>query len=168
VLSELWGDAARRLQDDVAAQPSRQGRLRVLAAGVADRLPQSGDGDLLVRRAAQELMSGVSLTDTGRFVGVGERHLRRRFERAIGYGPATLVRIQRFQQFLGLADRHPGAAITRLAAEAGYADQAHLSRECRRLSELSPADLLAERPIAAGDKSVSFNTEPTEPATLAS
>ena len=84
-----------------------------------------------MRRAAVALLrDGASLPEAGRVVGLGERQLRRRFERAVGYGPATLVRIQRFQHFLALAERQPGAALSRLAAEAGYADQAHLTREC--------------------------------------
>jgi methylphosphotriester-DNA--protein-cysteine methyltransferase len=98
---------------------------------------------------------------------LGERQLRRRFERAVGYGPATLVRIHRFQGFLALAERQPGAKLGRLAAEAGYADQAHLSRECRRLSGLSPAGLLAAGATAAGEKSDPFKPRGAAFATLA-
>lgn len=99
--------------------------------------------------------------------GSGERQLRRRFENAVGYGPATLVRVQRFQCFLALADSEPGTLLVRLAAEAGYADQAHLTRECRRLSGLSPAALLAGGPTPAGDKSVSFKPQREGSTTLA-
>jgi AraC-like DNA-binding protein len=49
--------------------------------------------------------------------------------------------------------RQPGAALSRLAAEAGYADQAHLTRECGRLSGLSPAALLATGASPAGERS---------------
>jgi AraC-like DNA-binding protein len=96
---------------------------------------------------------GAALPEAGRAVGLGERQLRRRFERAVGYGPATLVRIQRFQHFLALAERQPGAPLSRLAAEAGYADQAHLTRECGRLSGLSPGALLAAGAAPAGERS---------------
>jgi hypothetical protein len=52
----------------------------------------------------------------------------------------------RFQGFLALAHGRQGrpAELARLAAEAGYADQSHLTRECVRLSALSPAALLRE------------------------
>ena len=63
------------------------------------------------------------------------------------------MRIQRFQHFLALAEQQPGAALSRLAAEAGYADQAHLTRECGRLSGLAPAALLAAGAAPAGEKS---------------
>ena len=91
------------------------------------------------------------LRDFVHAVGLGERQLRRRFERAVGYGPATLVRVQRFQHFLALAEQQPGAALSRLAAEAGYADQAHLTRECGRLTGLTPAALLTAGVWPAGE-----------------
>ena len=58
--------------------------------------------------------------------------------------PRTLARVLRFQRFLGAA-RSPnpgGRDLARLAAETGYADQAHLTRDSRRLTGLPPAALL--------------------------
>jgi AraC-like DNA-binding protein len=74
-------------------------------------------------------------------LGLSERTLRRRFEEAFGYGPKTLDRILRFQRFLnsGLGPE-PGTAAQRAAA-AGYADQSHLVRECRRLALCTPGQL---------------------------
>jgi transcriptional regulator GlxA family with amidase domain len=94
-------------------------------------------------------------------VGLGERQLRRRVERAVGYGPATLVRVLRFQRFLGLAEADGGqSTLARLASDAGYADQAHLARECRRLSGLPPSELLASGAGAAGERSDWFKAAP--------
>jgi AraC-like DNA-binding protein len=167
-LEELWGRPGRRLEARVAAAPTTDAALAVLLRGVADRLPPPGGGDPLVRAAVVALLrDGASTREAARAVALGERQLRRRFERAIGYGPATLVRIQRFQRFLALAERQPGAPLSRLAADAGYADQAHLSRECRRLSGLSPAGLLAEGATPAGEKSDPFKPRGDAFATLA-
>lgn len=167
-LSELWGRPGRRLEARVAAAPSTQAALAILLRGVAERLPPRSGGDPLVRQAALALVrGGASVHDAGRLVGLGERQLRRRFEHAVGYGPATLVRIQRFQRFLALAQREPETPLGRIAAEAGYADQSHLSRECLRLSGLTAAVLLAGGPVPAGEKSVSFKPVPAESAKLA-
>jgi AraC-like DNA-binding protein len=167
-LTDVWGPAARRLEDRVAAAPTIDGALDALIRGVADRLPPPGGGDPLVRRAAVALLrDGASLPQAGRVVGLEERQLRRRFERAVGYGPATLVRVQRFQRFLLLAEREPASPLGRLAAEAGYADQAYLTRECRRLSGLSPAALLAVGATPAGEKSDPFKPRGVQLATLA-
>ena len=55
-------------------------------------------------------------------------------------------RILRFQGFLALAHgREPsGPQLALLAADAGYADQSHLTRESLRLSGLTPRALLRE------------------------
>jgi transcriptional regulator GlxA family with amidase domain len=99
-------------------------------------------------------------------VGLGDRQLRRRFAEAVGYGPKTLDRILRFQRFLVLA-RATSADLARLAIEAGYADQAHLTRECTRLSGLPPAALLASGAGPAGERSDSFKTVGRALATMA-
>jgi AraC-like DNA-binding protein len=83
-------------------------------------------------------------------LGVSERQLRRRFEDAVGYGPKTLARVLRFQRFLALAAG--GGDLARLALSAGYADQAHLTRECRRLAGRTPVALLASGAPAAGER----------------
>ena len=86
-------------------------------------------------------------------VGLSTRQLHRRCTAAFGYGPATLARILRFQRFVRAAlDRgpHRPLPLAGLAADAGYADQAHLSRECRAITGETPTALVA----ALGDTSV--------------
>jgi transcriptional regulator GlxA family with amidase domain len=73
---------------------------------------------------------------------VGERRLHRRFEAAIGYGPKTFQRVLRLQRALGLAGRGTQPRLALIAAAAGYADQAHMSRELRALTGRSPSPLL--------------------------
>ncbi|GLY38764.1 AraC family transcriptional regulator [Amycolatopsis sp. NBRC 101858] len=84
--------------------------------------------------AAPEV-AAARLEDPGPFA-VSERRLRRRFVQAVGYGPATYLRVTRFQRAVALAPRVDGLAA--LAAAAGYSDQAHLSRDCRALTGLTP------------------------------
>ena len=81
--------------------------------------------------------------------------------RRVGYAPKTLQRVLRFQGFLALAEaeRTAGAAdpdLAQLAFAAGYADQAHLTRECTRLAGLPPAALLATGAGPGGERSPEF------------
>ena len=85
-----------------------------------------------------------------RTLGVSERQLRRRFVDAVGYGPKTLARVLRFQRFLALAGE--GEELARLALAAGYADQAHLTRETRRLAGRTPLELVTARAGPAGER----------------
>jgi transcriptional regulator GlxA family with amidase domain len=142
-LDEIWSG------EIVSVAPTPES----LAAAVAARL--HAEPDPLVRAAA-----------TGANPNLGARQLRRRFADAVGYGPKTLQRILRFQRFLALA-RGSDHDLARLALEAGYADQAHLTRECTRLAGLAPAALLASGAGPAGERSVSFKTAGPVAATLA-
>jgi AraC-like DNA-binding protein len=144
-LDAIWGaEMTERVGDDP--------RVETLAQLVRARA--MGQPDALVRAAA-----------TGADPNLGARQLRRRFADAVGYGPKTLQRILRFQRFLALAQT--GTDLARLAIEAGYADQAHLTRECSRLAGLPPAALLAAGAGPAGDTSASFKTDGPVAATLA-
>ncbi|WP_410574529.1 helix-turn-helix domain-containing protein [Amycolatopsis sp. cmx-4-61] len=114
-----------------------------VAAAAADVLARSGVGqphaaaDVLARSGVgQPHAAAMRVEDPVPSAAVGERRLRRRFVRAVGYGPATYLRVSRFQRAVALAPRV--ATLAALAAAAGYADQAHLSRDCRALTGLTP------------------------------
>ncbi|MEM9563577.1 MAG: helix-turn-helix domain-containing protein [Actinomycetota bacterium] len=73
--------------------------------------------------------------------GIGDRQLRRRFTASLGFGPAFYRRLVRLDRFTELLDRWPERSLGELAASAGYADQAHLGRDCRRLLDTTPGRL---------------------------
>jgi transcriptional regulator GlxA family with amidase domain len=74
-------------------------------------------------------------------VGLGERQLRRRFAAAVGYGPKTFARVARFRRALYLV--RAGEPLAAAAAGAGYADQAHMTREVGALAGRTPGALAA-------------------------
>ncbi|MDQ3956784.1 MAG: helix-turn-helix transcriptional regulator [Actinomycetota bacterium] len=104
------------------------------------RLLTEGGPDPIVTGGAEQLRDpGTSLDDLLLQTSLSGRQLRRRFQHALGYGPKTLQRVLRFQRAVALLDA--GADLATTAARAGYADQAHMTRECRRLSGKTPSDL---------------------------
>jgi AraC-like DNA-binding protein len=145
-LSEVWGRRAVELAERLAALRANV-RLALLATAVADRIRDAPPPDALVAQATMLLESGLPVAETGRRVALGERHLRRRFHAAVGYGPKTLQRILRLRAFLRMAEAMPMPDLARAAVEAGYFDQPHLTRECTDLAGLSPAALLASRQV---------------------
>ncbi|MFL5885136.1 MAG: helix-turn-helix domain-containing protein [Thermoleophilaceae bacterium] len=156
-LAELWRGPL---------EPPRD--LPSLVRTVARRLPSPAELDPLVRAAAvATARSEPGSRELGRALGLSERQLLRRFRRAVGYGPRTFARVVRFQRFLALAHSDPSPDLARLAADAGYADQSHLTRECRRLAGRTPLELIRAGAVAAGEKSESFNTAPARSDTLA-
>jgi transcriptional regulator GlxA family with amidase domain len=115
---------------------------RRLLAAVAGRRP-----DPIVLAAAPRIADGSPVAALAREFSISERQLRRRFHAAVGYGPGTLARVLRFHRFVSLLDGG-GEDLAGLAFEAGYADQAHLSRESRRLAGLSPRGVMQARGVA--------------------
>ncbi|MBZ9732297.1 MULTISPECIES: helix-turn-helix domain-containing protein [unclassified Mesorhizobium] len=75
-------------------------------------------------------------------IGWSRRHLAARFTDAIGIGPKTLSRIVRFNRALSLSKRQDDDWAG-IAADCGYADQAHLVREFRQLAGETPTGLAA-------------------------
>jgi len=123
--------------------------LRLLASEVGEQV-QASPADPLVTEAARLLgQPGIEVGALAARLGVGERQLLRRCRAAVGYGPATLRRVLRFQRFVTRVDGGEGGPgsgdLARLAADTGYADQAHLNHECVRLAGLPPAALAAQR-----------------------
>jgi AraC-like DNA-binding protein len=141
-LDAAWGPGVAELEERLAGAAARE-RPALLADAVAARLRDARPPDALVARAAALLARGASVSATSREVALGARHLRRRFHDAVGYGPKTLQRVLRLRRFLAIAEATPDLA--RAAAEVGYTDQSHLTRECADLAGLTPAALLAER-----------------------
>jgi AraC-like DNA-binding protein len=149
-LGEIWLDGDE-LAERVAEAPGVRAGLAVLADVVAGRLAHAPTPDPLVRSAVLDLSRPrTRVAALCRRIGISERQLRRRFERAVGYSPRTLARVLRLQRFLALARN--GDDLARLAADAGYADQPHLTRDCGRLAGLPAAALLATGAGPAGER----------------
>lgn len=135
-VGELLPALAGRLDPDLT--PAAALRQVALAAG---ELAEARPPDALVGAAARRLADPRARSATvAEELGLSERQLRRRFLESVGYGPKTLQRVLRFRRFLRRLDAADGDAdLARLAADCGFADQAHLTRECSRLAGLSPA-----------------------------
>jgi AraC-like DNA-binding protein len=92
---------------------------------------------------AIRLLGSCSVEATADQLGITTRQLRRVIVANTGLAPKRYQRIIRFQRFLTATEHgHPLASA---AAHAGYADQAHLTRDVRSLAGVTPAQLVAER-----------------------
>jgi AraC-like DNA-binding protein len=150
-LAELWGRSADRLGERVAEETGPEAALDLLQAHLLRTFRRAGIADRLVTQAARLLMpwDPVDVHTIAAHLSISQSQLRRRCLHAVGLGPKALQRTLRFQAFLALAQagvaprgRGEESGLAAIAAEAGYADQAHLSRECLRLTGLSPRVLL--------------------------
>jgi AraC-like DNA-binding protein len=117
-------------------------RRDVLEALVRRRAPSTPDPTVaLARLVTLDPSAGVDAL-VGH-AGVSARQLRRRFDRAVGYGPAFLARLARLQRFAHEAVRRPERGLAELAASVGYTDQAHLAKDTRSIAGCTPRQLRA-------------------------
>jgi len=144
----LWGRAAAELARQLeGADPG--GAVAILEDAVRRRLATAPSPDPIVQQVVAALERAphrrpARIERLARTVGISERQLHRRCLAALGYGARTFTGIVRFQRFLELADGPGTHSLASLAAESGYADQSHLTREVHRLAGTTPARLLAE------------------------
>ena len=148
-LAEMWRKDADPLFDKVAENCSAPGIAVALETFLRSRLGEVGVADrqiAFLRRAAGDHChpAGVRLDRLAARMGMSERTLRRRCLDAFGYGFKTLDRVLRFQRFMRQAAHSSESGLAELAARAGYADQAHMTREVQRMSGATAGELVAQ------------------------
>jgi AraC-like DNA-binding protein len=150
-LAALWGSSVDRLAETMARAATPERALMSLQAHLLQEFRSAVRVDPLVREAVKALMPWhpIDIDTLATHLALSASQLRRRCLHAVGMGPKVLQRTLRFQGFLALAQagatatgRRGADGVAGLAVDAGYADQAHLSRECLRLTRLTPRQLL--------------------------
>ena len=135
----LASAAPAELAERLAATSGWDDRFALLDDWLTARLRPAAP-DALVTAAWWRLQRGparVGAVAAG--LGVSRRRLESGFQRRIGLPPGTVARVARFQRAMSMLAA--GAALPRAAADAGYADQPHLTREVRGMAGLTPAEL---------------------------
>jgi AraC-like DNA-binding protein len=88
---------------------------------------------------AQARYGDVTIEQLARHAGLSERTLQRWFVNWVGAGPKQLLRVLRIREAVRRA--RGASSLAEVAAELGFADQAHLSREMSSLWGTSPGRL---------------------------
>ena len=122
IAADGLGEAFRSLLRDTVQDVAAAGRAQVAVERI-----QASRGRVDLRRLAVAL-------------SISPRTLRREVASEAGLPPKVLARVFRFRYALTCAS--PSLAV--VAAAAGYADQAHMTREFTALAGLSPARWMAE------------------------
>lgn len=148
---EVFGDAVPRRA--VVAATDEPGQLRVveqfLRAHLPPRDPAAADAAGIVARIAAD--PGLTrVDDLAARLGTSVRRLQRRFAEHVGIGPKRVIRRYRLREVTELLARGVAIDWARLAAELGYADQAHLTRDFTTLVGEPPTRHAARYPAPAG------------------
>jgi AraC-like DNA-binding protein len=150
-VTDVLGADGAELTDRLRAAPDWAGRFAALEAVLLRRArpeaamsPEVAEAWRLTTAAGGRLR----VADVAVRVGWSDRHLTARFRAETGLGPkeaARVVRFDRARRALAARVGRGGAPdLAALAAAAGFADQAHLTREWRAFSGLSPIRWLTD------------------------
>jgi AraC-like DNA-binding protein len=139
-LADVWGPDANLLFSRLQEALATTDRVALLDQALLGRIgatpgdPVALDAAALIERAGGR----IRVDDLARAAGLGRRQLERRFLAAVGIAPKVACRVLRFQAALRRIADDPAVSLAAIAVEAGYHDQAHLTRDFTALAGTPP------------------------------
>lgn len=149
-LEDIWGRPGSELCRELLATRSLPEVLTRVSRAFARRSSEAFEPSSarLARRAVQLFEGGEARVErVAEQLGVTARHLRRTFTESVGIGPKDFARTVRLRRAVRMAATSKDWA--RIAADAGYYDQAHLITDFRELVGVTPGSFLKRRVGAA-------------------
>ena len=148
-LSELWGRDGSRLASRPAGGAGRGGA-PAKAALLLDRVERAlfaradraSDGTAqLIGDVQRGLRQGHSVAAVAAALAADRRTLSTLFRREVGFGLKRYARLARFEQALRAVRAEDAPSLGVVAAQFGFADQPHLTREFRCFAGVAPGRL---------------------------
>lgn len=151
-VADLFGSAGESLAAQIRAIMTGDPLAAQAQSAVVDRyhdflrgyIPVDGQG-LLVNEVVAYVEDNPEVTRVGDVCAhftIGERSLQRLIRHRVGLTPKWLVRRRRIQDATWRL-RTGATTIAAVAADLGYADEAHLSRDFRRVTGMTPGAFAA-------------------------
>ena len=147
-LETLLGSAARELRTQLLGAESAEGRFALLERFLGRYLSSSRTPSAIVCQAARLIEDAHGHLRIGSIhadLGISRKQLWLRFARDVGVSPKAYAQLHRFVWTLARLRESTNVEWPRLAAAAGYSDQAHLVRDFRRAAFASPTEFLRTR-----------------------
>jgi AraC-like DNA-binding protein len=147
-LPELWGRDGDRLAIRLtggagpAGQPARAALLDQVEGALAARAGRTGGGTAQLAGEVQRgLRQGLSVAAVAARLGADRRTLGALLRREVGFGLKRYARLARFERALRVVRAEDAPSLGLAAAQLGFADQPHLTREFRYFAGFAPGRL---------------------------
>ncbi len=130
-----------------AAMPDLQAAVDLVGAWLVAGVGALTSEARLANAMAELLMTDAEilrLDDAAARLRVSTRTLQRLAHRTVGLPPAAMIRRRRLQEAAQRVREEPDAALAEIAADLGYADQAHLANDFRAVLGLTASDYRAD------------------------
>lgn len=152
-LDDVWGAEGERLTARLVEAPDWERRFDILDRAIAARVAAARPVHPSVAWAVKALMATAGQVRIARLVretGWSARHLAARVETEFGLAPKTMARVLRLGRAVQALRREGAVRLAEVAADCGYYDQAHFSRDFRQFTGLTPSEFLRSRLPDAG------------------
>lgn len=140
-LREVIDVDVAKLERDVLAVDDDGGAFELLADTWGRFAKPLDEAAVLTRAIVEHVADTEGLVRVEQLVehfAIDERALQRLFARNVGVTPKWVIRRVRLQEAAAWLERSPPPALAELAAQLGYADQAHFARDFTAVVGRSP------------------------------
>ena len=147
-LQDVFGAPGRRLVELIRDEPTWRGRFAVLdrfLLNAAERGPEPSAEVAWAWRRIVESRGTTAIGPVATEVGWSHKRLITRFARQVGLTPKKAARLVRFEHLLAHVTTDRTTPWPVAAAEAGYADQAHMIRDFHAFTGVTPTEYVARR-----------------------
>jgi AraC-like DNA-binding protein len=144
-LTDLFGSEADRLVEQLAEAPDWHGRFLTLDNFLLSRIRRSQRPTREIDWAWRQLdlsRGSIRVAKITEQLGWTRKRLVKAFRDEVGIPPKVLARVLRFRRALVEFNARTIVDFSQLAVECGYSDQAHMIREFKDLSGLTPVELV--------------------------
>lgn len=145
-LEHVLGTEINQLRELLGEQATGDARFNILEHWLRTR--QRMSPTRAVSHALRVIQEGADAVRIGRIaeeIGISHKHLLREFDRCVGLTPKSFARLCAFQRVIQSVGHRPAVEWAETALQCGYYDQAHLIREFRAFSGLTPGTYLKKR-----------------------
>lgn len=129
------------------SESRREQSVAIFTQWLAEHIPEVS-AEALMANAMVDAIAGspeiIRSEDAAAQLSVSTRTLQRLAEKYVGLSPAVLIRRRRLQEAAERVRTHPEMELAAVAAEFGYADQAHLAHDFRRFLGITPSSYRRE------------------------
>lgn len=148
-LESVLGREIRELRNRLGeVSDDDDARFDLLESWLVERAQKRSQPTRSVTYALRVIRGDADTTRIGKIaeqIGISHKHLLREFDRCVGLPPKLFARLCAFQRVIHVVGQKPEVDWSGTAASCGYYDQAHLIRDFRSFSGLTPTEYLTKR-----------------------
>ncbi|MFT3823055.1 MAG: helix-turn-helix domain-containing protein [Chitinophagaceae bacterium] len=145
-LNSIWGNTVNTFPEQLHDAGNDEERIALLDSFLEKRLLPLHDQAAYIDYTIKQLESSrgsVNITDLEVKLGITGRHLERLFKNRVGLTPKEISKVIRLNYAFSCLEKNPDMSLTALSHESGYYDQAHFSRDFKKIAGISPSKLFS-------------------------